>query len=281
MSKTVYNQLYDQQVRDLYWLLFSPSPVGNIPPPWKAPLFPEEIIESWKQTSGSYFKRLDSHPEMLHQFLNRKKYKRLGFYAEALLSYFFQTFEPIELLLQNFQVREEKQTLGEIDFIFNYDNVTYHIELAVKYYLLLKSHSPDVPKNWVGPSLNDHFERKLNKIQARQLPLGQHRKVLHNLSAQQVHSYFFFRGCFFTHDRIHSTVLNTSKTYSYCFKNELDKNVQLKKQLHRPNWMSAVNPAQEDLPSSGTSRSITSDRPSLWINGNNEPLFILPNSWDQ
>lgn len=281
MSETVYDQLSDRRVRDLYWLLFSPCPVRAIPDPWSAKLFPETVIASWKATSASYFTSLDRHPELLHQFLNRKKYKRLGFYAEALLSFFFQTFDPIDLLLQNFQVREEKQTLGEIDFIFNYDNVTYHIEVAVKYYLLLKSHAPGIPKNWVGPSRNDHFERKLHKIESRQLPLAQHPHVQKNISDETVHSRFFFRGCFFAHESVDSPILNSSKVNTYYFINELDKSKQLKQELVRPNWLSALQPGKNQRRSKPSSGSIATDRPSLWLNEQNQPIFIVPDDWDQ
>lgn len=281
MSETVYDQLNDRRVRDLYWLLFSPCPVRAIPAPWNARMFPETVIASWKATSAAYFTSLDRHPEMLHQFLNRKKYKRLGFYAEALLSFFFQTFDPIELLLQNFQVREEKQTLGEIDFIFNYDDVTYHIEVAVKYYLLLTSHDPDVPKNWVGPSRNDHFERKLNKIESRQLPLAEHPHVRKNITHQPVHSFFFLRGCFFAHGPVNSGILHPPKINTYHYVNEIDESIQLKQELIRPNWLSALQPTGNQEQPVPTRKSLATDRPSLWLNERNRPVFIVPDNWDQ
>lgn len=122
-------QFSSHHVRSLYWLLFSPCPIkkGGVE---GIPLFPEEWIKALKLSSKSYFKQLDQEPDSLVVFLAQGNTYRLGMYAERLLCYFFSTFSETELLLHNFQIIDQKKTLGEVDFIIKWNNRTIHIELA-------------------------------------------------------------------------------------------------------------------------------------------------------
>ena len=86
-----FKRLNNRNVKDLYWLLFSRCPINNNHPDLsEIPFFPTEIVEEWKQNTVDYFLNLDKEAAVLTHFLKRPKNSRLGFYAEALLSFFFQ-----------------------------------------------------------------------------------------------------------------------------------------------------------------------------------------------
>jgi hypothetical protein len=98
---------------------------------------------------------------------------RLGHLIEKLASACIQTSSNYELLYQNFQVKEDKTTIGEIDFILE-DLETKqqtHLELAYKFYLYDPNISNDQQRNWIGPNRNDSLIQKLDKLRSKQFPL--------------------------------------------------------------------------------------------------------------
>src|SRR5690554_2284462 len=196
MQLNNYHQLKNKTVRDLYWLLFSESPLSDNYDLSPYSLFPKEILNQWQLASEEYFLALDKKHYEIENFVKRKKNKRLGFYAEALLSYFFQTFKQVELLLQNFQIIDQQKTIGEVDFIIRYNEKVIHLECAVKYYILKDLNKKNDPSQWVGPRLKDNLELKLNKIIQHQLPLGSRTEILNKINFPIDCSFLFLKGIF-------------------------------------------------------------------------------------
>lgn len=247
MLNATYSKLTNKTVRDLYWLLFSPSPLSPNFDIHPYRLLPNNIIDEWKLASINYFLHLDMHPQEIEHFIgkfegNRRKNKRLGFYAESLLSFFFQTFSHIELLLQNFQIIEEKRTIGEIDFIIRYKKEVIHIECAVKYYLLKDIKLKEDNSQWVGPRLRDNLELKIKKIVEHQLPLGRRTEVQEKINATIDESYLLLNGIFFTEREINLGKINNIQPNQFIRVSKVEtldaKPIQV---LSRPNWLSSTS----------------------------------------
>ena len=255
-------QLSSHHVRSLYWLLFSPCPIkqGGVE---GVSLFPEDWIEALKLSSKLYFEKLDQDPDPLILFLSKGNTYRLGMYAERLLCFFFDTFSETELLLHNFQIIDQKKTLGEVDFIIKWNNRTIHIELATKYYLAVNS-TDDFHK-WVGPSGNDSLERKIKKVRNLQLPITDSEIFKSQTGLDSVESFLFLRGCFFTYKSFEPSWKNPNANYChYLYLDEflIDYNKDSNRYffLWKPNWMSSLIGVVSDL---NTNRATTLDLSKL------------------
>lgn len=288
MQNSIYNELKNKTVRDLYWLLFSPSPLSDEFDLSPFQLFPQVILDEWKLTSKDYFIALDKNAHQIEHFIgdlngNRRKNRRLGFYAEALLSYFFQTFNSIELLLQNFQIIEEKRTIGEIDFIIRYKNKVIHIECAVKYYLLKDLKLKDKASQWVGPRLKDNLELKINKIIQHQLPLGKRPEIQEKINQSIGRSYLLLKGIFFTEKKIGSGRVNSIQPHQFIRISNL-KSIDESpiETLSRPNWLSATSAQSEnnDIKSFDISEfSKSLKNPELVMFNDGLTRFVVPDEW--
>jgi len=131
--------------------------------------------------------------------------KRLGKRVEQFLSFQISETPDIEILAENIQIKDGKQTIGELDVLALKDGKPIHIETVYKFYLFDKSveGTSNIDK-WIGPNRNDSFRLKLNKLKNKQLPL--------------LHS---------THTK------ETLKTFNLN-SNEIEQNVHFKAQLYLP-----------------------------------------------
>ena len=66
-------------------------------------------------------------------------------------------------------MRDNGQTLGELDLLVEDDAGLHHLELAIKLYL---GPSDDGPDSWLGPGAEDHLLRKIEHFYQHQLPLS-------------------------------------------------------------------------------------------------------------
>lgn len=281
MNYDFFHSLRNNKVKDLYWLLFKSSPLKKCPQEFEIALFPEEIIQEWERDSTDYFRILDSSPSSLFDFVDRKKNYRLGFYAESLLSYFFQTYPKIQLWIQNIQITNEKQTIGEIDFVIEWDEQILHIELAVKYYLLLPQENQYIAKNWIGPSRKDNLEKKLKKIQEHQLPLGKHEKLLATLPDAfkgKIQSYFLFRGQFFANDVVYCDYLNREPLKYYFNKAIKNNKEEIEEILIRPDWLSSIDRFSQIKENSLNNE--TFNRPQMVKFSHKKVGFVVPDDWN-
>ncbi|EKS9796749.1 MULTISPECIES: DUF1853 family protein [Burkholderia] len=162
--------LHDVAVRDLGWLLASPSLLTAVPDaplarPWLDPAG-QSAVEAWLAA-------LDAQPEPLHRALDGFRPTRLGRYAECLLDYFLTHGPSLRLVAANLPLRSNGKTLGEVDFLVDApDGQRLHWELAVKCYLCAPVQAGASLADFVGPNLVDRFDRKRRRLLEHQLRLG-------------------------------------------------------------------------------------------------------------
>ncbi|MCP9200631.1 DUF1853 family protein [Gramella sp. GC03-9] len=96
----------------------------------------------------------------------------LGKRMESFFSIAIKHSDRYRMLASNIQIIEEKQTLGELDFLV-YDNMLrkpLHVELVYKLYVYDASFNHELER-WIGPNRRDSFSKKLDKLRSRQFPL--------------------------------------------------------------------------------------------------------------
>jgi hypothetical protein len=166
-----WDDLHDQHVRALAWLLCAPDLLDRAAPPWRHRLaslqdLPPMDIDAWLHG-------LDRDPEPLHRYLGVQPFVRLGRYAEKLMA--FHLAQCGVLVAHGLQVQsEQNQTVGEFDFLLRLQDKLVHWEFATKFYLLAPSAGGRDADYFVGPNLADTLGAKMHKIFDRQLSLSAH-----------------------------------------------------------------------------------------------------------
>jgi hypothetical protein len=104
--------------------------------------------------------------------LSINQYLRLGNRLERYFSFIIDQTKRYEVLLENYQVIQNKVTLGELDFVLkDIDNQeVIHVELGAKLYLYDPNKKVELDR-WVGPNRRDNLNKKLDKLKQVQLPL--------------------------------------------------------------------------------------------------------------
>ncbi|MFK7747982.1 MAG: DUF1853 family protein [Kordia sp.] len=117
--------------------------------------------------------------------------RRLGHLIEKIVSELIKASKNYRMLYENVQIIQEKNTIGEIDFIIqNVDSEEIiHLELAYKFYLFDPTLSSETNFCWIGPNRKDALHEKLNKLTQKQFPLLYHeasKAKLPNVNVQKV-----------------------------------------------------------------------------------------------
>ncbi|MGL1887601.1 MAG: DUF1853 family protein [Reichenbachiella sp.] len=101
---------------------------------------------------------------------------RLGHLIEKIVSELIKASTSFNIHYENIQLIQNKNTIGEIDFIIEDINAkqVIHMELAYKFYLFDPSLSDGPINNWIGPNRNDSLIEKLEKLKRKQFPLLHH-----------------------------------------------------------------------------------------------------------
>lgn len=155
-------------VRDLAFALASPPLLSH----WPTALSSHQTIDLpdaqfWQSHFQRYLPRLlalDADPTELNQSLAQLPSSRLGIRFEALLSFWLNDlsghWHDYELRAKNIQIKDEKRTIGEVDFIIE-NKITgeiEHWELSLKFYL---GEGALQPYEWRGLNDRDTFGRKI------------------------------------------------------------------------------------------------------------------------
>ncbi len=112
----------------------------------------------------------------------------LGKRAERFLKFYLNSSNKYRIALENFQLIENKKTLGEIDFIVEDKNTNQHlhIELSYKFYLFDPQLKPKGISQWIGPNKNDSLVQKMEKLKNKQFPLLQHTALTKTLQGKGI-----------------------------------------------------------------------------------------------
>ena len=174
--------LNDPWVRDLAWVMMSPSLLKN--KGWGR----DQVSAEWCSAQASihfdWLRGLDTNPEPLHRaldgFIHGSSYK-LGLYFEQLVHIWLQHIPDCVQLRHSLQVHENGRTLGECDFIWQ-DKVglLQHWELALKFYC--RSQATKDEQVWLGPNPRDNLQKKLSKLFTEQRLLSNKRPCQSQLS---------------------------------------------------------------------------------------------------
>ncbi|MHC8946449.1 DUF1853 family protein [Advenella incenata] len=194
-----------QAWHDLHWLTHAPdllAPAADLPLASWPPTALREI-DRWLQQQGNE----GNAPESLASDFGAH-YRRLGLYAEALLHTALQHADSIELLAHHTPIHitvspapsTGRQTIGELDYIWRdrSNNLVWHWELAVKYYLYVPQASriQDADR-FVGPQQRDTLARKTAKLRDRQLPLSAMPQVTRQLGLRVDAAAAYVKGWLF------------------------------------------------------------------------------------
>lgn len=168
-------------VRDLAYVLACPDVLTqwlDFAPHHNTHAIAVHSSDFWLTQYAAYQQRLaeldntDAYQALTRYLLKRPSPHRLGFHFEGLLSYWLEDgyargLHPYEILANNVQLYNGKQTSGELDLIlYNHEeNLTEHWELAIKFFM---GSPPFHPENWVGINANDNLQRKMTHMQTKQ-----------------------------------------------------------------------------------------------------------------
>lgn len=152
-------------------------------------------LSSFCATQNLSLKRRDINdfktplPQIGVELQNKEsKPKKLGKLIEEIFEVYLEQNQEYNILLKNTQIIDNKQTIGELDFILeDSEQNIFHCELAYKFYLW----KADEKGNWVGPNLKDALCKKTTKLLEHQFPLIEHpitKKLLaaHNISTDKI-----------------------------------------------------------------------------------------------
>ena len=165
-------------VRHLTWCLLSP-PLAAMDSIQSLNISNDEALFTWLD-------QLNKNPSHLLKYIQENNHRLLGSYFECLWQYYFLHGPNAHLLDHHVQVSDGKQTLGEMDILAILHDQSYHIELAVKFYLQLPNTSGKQPAHWVGPQSHDRLDIKLEKLQQKQFPFLYHPCTTHLLAEKNL-----------------------------------------------------------------------------------------------
>lgn len=158
-------ELRHRGVRDLAWTIGSP-PLCRPPDGAFARWIAAHECRAEVEALDDWLRAQDRDPTALREFVNARGTQRLGHYFETLTSFWLAHAPGYERIAEGLVLRSGGETRGELDFVYRHGAQVVHLEVAVKFYLRVAA-APS-PRSYVGPSLRDRFDRKLDKLEREQ-----------------------------------------------------------------------------------------------------------------
>lgn len=189
-------ELRTPAVRDLAWALLSPALLANTTPGQRHPLQASCWMQQPQQLAD-WLAQQDKDAGPLHAWLAAKPVRRLGLYYERLWQFALHAAPDVEVVAANLPIRQNGQTLGELDLLLRDDEGEHHLELAVKFYL---GTGGGDAADWLGPGSQDRLDLKLGHLTQHQLPLSARREAratLEELQLGDTRSAFWLGGYLF------------------------------------------------------------------------------------
>ena len=106
--------------------------------------------------------------------LEQARHGKLGHYFEALVQALFRASPDYRILASNCILRGATRTLGELDLLLEdrCQGRILHLELALKFYLLIPSEAGIAPDcRWIGSGFKDFMTVKSQRLLSHQLTL--------------------------------------------------------------------------------------------------------------
>lgn len=101
-----------------------------------------------------------------------QKKLRLGKWIEIFTAFQLKQIESIKFIAENLQIKNNRQTIGELDLLLLKDEKPIHLEISYKFYLYDDTKEYSSPLDyWIGPNRTDSLVQKLQKLINKQLPL--------------------------------------------------------------------------------------------------------------
>ena len=166
-------------------------------------IFPKTEIPGFKSFKFPGFEVTDELREDLEK-IDHPRNSVLGKRMESFFEIAIDHSERYRLIDSNIQIIQNKNTLGEIDFLL-YDEVAdkpLHVELVYKLYIYDEQLSPEINR-WIGPNRRDSFPEKLKKLKDRQFPILYKPETLTyleklGLASQDIEQQLCFKAKLFT-----------------------------------------------------------------------------------
>lgn len=111
-----------------------------------------------------WLRAIDANPVELQEALQSDRKVPLGKQFEAYIAFWLERSDYYDLQHKNVQLVGEKNTVGEIDFLFSERETgrNFHMEVACKFYLGYKNSANW--EYWIGPNGNDTLRLKMDKL---------------------------------------------------------------------------------------------------------------------
>lgn len=129
--------------------------------------------------------------------------QRLGKLVEQFVHFQLQQDNNVKLLASNIQIKENKQTIGEIDALLLDENKPIHLEIIYKFYLYdILCNYEEPLAYWIGPNRKDTLLYKLEKLKSKQFPLLYNKLTQpfidkHNLEQSKIAQHICFKAQLF------------------------------------------------------------------------------------
>lgn len=122
----------------------------------------------------------------------------LGKRIERFFEFYIENSKKYDLIKSNIQIINDKNTLGELDFIvFDKEKEKFiHIEHIYKFYLYVDSFQNEIDR-FIGPNQDDSFSKKIAKLKDKQLPLlykKETKEYLQGIDINDVEQKVCFKG---------------------------------------------------------------------------------------
>lgn len=256
----------EQDSRNLKWVIKTPT-LFSPPHPfcetdWTQEFKPSKIVQSY---SGP---------------------NRIGFYYQWLWLHLIQYSSRYQLIAEEIQLHDEKQTIGALDFLVEdiQNKQTEHWEVAVKFYLLHKG-------LWHGPNGNDRLDIKLNRMLNHQLKLTEHPvfQEKFSLDSQSILPRLIMQGRLylnpFEKDSVPTNCMNhmlnpALELGSWCFAHQAHLITEPLYLLERAQWLDGDLKKVQHLDVSLQSEIGTIERSVHTQSKNGHFWFIVPNHWE-
>jgi hypothetical protein len=197
------NEYYKNQfVRDLAWVISSPSLFNSLPNSNHSLIFSEDFFEYEFKHLKALLERLYNDPSLLEIHIQSGNNRLLGKYFESLAEFWFLNSERFDLIDKSVQININGDTKGEFDFILRdkINNRFLHLEAAGKFYL---SAANSVSwETFIGPNPNDNLKNKMSKLLNEQIHLSKSasgKNKLIELGIDELDSALMLKGYFFYH----------------------------------------------------------------------------------